>query len=256
MQILTKYQARIDYWESKGLRKSKPGTKTFENNLENLKDSVKGTGAYVGCPISMPKFRLAVDRFAETVFNNRYRPVDKSKIRSMSLGDFIYNKWSADPRFKRSLEYFTENQPEPIFTIPNTKLYDSLCQSYVSMNGLGDVNQLTLDQLDNISLASHKLWKFFKIHQDKVDSTYIQTDKDKTDLFIRHVLDQLKGNIAKFNTRALTYNSVWEMLPNFFKQHGYFTTTKRKTMAQIEESIRDAKRTSTRPTLKRRGKRV
>ena len=109
--------------------------------------------------------------------------------------------------------------------------------------------------MQNISFASKKLTAFVAEHKGKIDNTYLNTHKQLTDTFIRHVINQLKDNLTKFNTRALTYNSVWEMLPNFFKQHGYFVSTKRKTMAQLEEEM-NVKRTQKRPTLKRRQPRV
>lgn len=253
--ILTKYQSRINYWNSKGLRVSKPGTITFSTILENLKDCTNGKGTYVGYPVSMNQFRLSVDRFAETVFNPKVRPVNKKKIKTMSLGDFIYSPFSPVP-FNYNLRHFLENQPEPIRKIKKTALFDNLAQSFVEKNGSDDIERLTIDQQENISFASKKLLEFVTTHKGKIDNTFLSTHKDLTDAFVRHALDNIKGNIAKFNTRALTYNSTWEMLPNFFEQHGYFVKTKRKTMAQIEEEIRERKRTRKRPTLNRRRTRV
>jgi len=250
MHIPSKYKTRIDYWNSKGLRTSKPGTKTFNTIIENLKDCTNGTGTYVGKPIDMNQFKLSVDRFAETVFNDKLRPVNKKKIRSMSLGEFIYSQWMTDP-YNYSLLHFAENHPEPIVTLHKTALFDHLCQSYVEKNGSDDVDRLTIDQMENISFASKKLTSFVANHKGKIDNTYLSTHKQLSDAFVRHVVDHLKGNLTKFNTRALTYNSVWEMLPNFFEQHGYFVATKRKTMAQLEEKM-NVKRTRKRPILKRK----
>jgi hypothetical protein len=172
----------------------------------------------------------------------------------MSLGDFIYSQWLPPP-YDYSLLYYAENHPEPIVTIQKTALFDYLCQSYIEKSGSGDVDRLTIDQIENISFASKKLTAFVAFHKGKIDHTFLNTHKQLTDVFIRHVVNQLKDNLTKFNTRALTYNSVWEMLPNFFEQHGYFTATKRKTMAQLEEEM-NVKRTRKRPTLKRRRPRV
>jgi hypothetical protein len=44
------------------------------------------------------------------------------------------------------------------------------------------------------------------------------------------------------------------MLPNFFKQHGYFVATKQPSMKNIEERMNE--RTRKRPTLKRRRPRL
>jgi hypothetical protein len=253
MQIPSKYKSRINYWNSKGLRVSQPGTKTFNTIIENLKDCTNGTGTYVGKPISMNQFRLSVDRFAETVFNDKLRPVDKKKIRSMSLGEFIYSQWRSPP-YDYSLLHFAENHPEPIVTLHKTALFDHLCQSYVEKNGSRDVDRLTIDQMENISFASKKLTAFIADHKGKIDNTYLSTHKQLTDAFVRHVLKQLKDNLTKFNTRALTYNSVWEMLPNFFKQHSYFVATKQPSMKDIEERMNE--RTRKRPTLKRRRPRM
>ena len=253
MQIPSKYKSRIDYWNSKGLRNSQPGTKTFSTIIENLKDCTNGSRIYLGKPISMNQFRLSVDRFAETVFNPKLRPINKKKIRNMSLGDFIYSPWSPSP-YNQTLLYFIENHPEPIVTLHKTALYDHLCQSFVEKNGSEDVDQLTIDQMENISLASRKLTAFVASHKGKIDTTFLSTHKQLTDAFVRHVIDQLKGNLTKFNTRALTYNSVWEMLPNFFKQHGYFAATNQPSMKDIEERMNE--RTRKRPTLKRRRPRM
>lgn len=249
-RIPLKYQVRIDYWNSKGLRASMPGSKSFEAILENLKDCIDGTGTYVKKPISIDKFRLSVDRWTEAVFNPKLRPVDKKKIKNWSLAEFIYRKW-ADPPYNYSLIHYSENRPEPIRKLHKTALYDHLCQSYVEKNGSGDVDRLTYEQMENIVFASRRLTQFIADHKGKIDNTYLNTHKQLTDVFVRHVIDVLKNNLTKFNTRALTYNNVWEMLPNFFQQHGYFVATKRRTMAQLEEEM-NAKRTRKRPTLKRR----
>jgi len=255
--ILTKYQKRIDYWNSKKLRRTTPNekSKAWLHILATLKDSTNGTGYYVGCPVPMHKFKLSVDRWTEVVFNPKYRPVDKKNVRGMSLGDFIYSKFPPphNIKFQKSLLYYTENLPESIFNMPRTGLYDCLCQSYVEKNGLDDVESLTLSQCDNIAFASKRLTEFVASHKGKINNTFLPTHKHLTDAFVRHALDHIKGNIAKFSTRALTYNSTWEMLPNFFEQHGYFVATKRKSLAQIEEQMNATK---SRPTLKRRGKRV
>ena len=244
----SKYKNRIDYWEGKGLRKSRPGTKIFDKTVELLKDCTNGNGVYQNEAVPMNDFRLSVDRFAETVFNPEFRPVKKSSIRNTPLADFIYNPFVFP---KRKLLYFTKNEPEPVSTLYRTELYDPLCHSYVQKNGTKDVTKLSSDQRGNISLASSKLTKFFKEYKGKIDTAFLNTDRQKTDLFVRHVLDQLKDNLTKFNTRALTYNSVWEMLPNFFQKNGYFVVSRQPTMRDMEEKLNE--RTRKRPTLKRRG---
>jgi hypothetical protein len=249
MLFPSKYKSRINYWNSKGLRVSRPGTKTFQTIIEHLEDCTNGARIYSGKPISMNQFRLSVDRFAETVFNDKLLPVNKKKIRYISLGDFIYSPWMPDP-YNCSLLYFIENHPQPIVTINKTALYDHLCQSFVEKDGSGDVDRLTIDQMENISFASKKLTEFVASHKGKIDNTYLNSHKQLTDVFVRHVINQLKDNLTKFNTRALTYNSIWEMLPNFFKQHGYFVATKQPSMKNIEERMNE--RTRKRPTLKRR----
>jgi len=254
MPLSNLHRVRINYWEGKGLKKTKKGTKKYITLLDNLEDSITGTGVCVGVPVPLDKFKLSVDRFAIVSFDPSFRPVNKKKIAKTQLGDFIYNSWASGP-FRSSLIHYTTNLPEPIQTINFPKFYTEMCQSYVENNGVGDINNLSPEQLENISLASKKLKQFYDLHSSKIDFSYLNSDKQKTDLLVRHALKCINENLSKFSTRVLTYNSVWETLPNFFVKHGYFTGTRRPTMKEMEEKLNAYRskpkliRTKTRPTL-------
>ena len=115
-------QERIDYWNSKGLRKSKPNTKVHKLIIERIKESINGTGTCVGKKIPISLFKLSVDRFAFTVFDPKFRPISKNATKRMSLADFIWNQFQPAPKFYNSLIYYSENIPEPIDTIQNYQL--------------------------------------------------------------------------------------------------------------------------------------
>lgn len=246
-------QERIDYWNSKGLKKSRPNTKAYAKIQEYLKESIRGTGTCVGFKVPIELFKSAVDRFAIVVSDPLFLPVNKKNVEKITLASFIYNPFAPSPEFRNCLIQYAENSPTPVRSTVNSPLYDSLCQSYVDNNGCKTVEELNEDQLKNIALASKKLHNFFKMYSKEIDLSFLGTNKQKTDMFVRHVIKQLGGNLEKFNTRALTYNSVWEMLPNFFTKHGYFVgnRTKQLSMKQIEEKMA-YERTRTRPTLNRR----
>jgi hypothetical protein len=257
MELPSIYEVRINYWNSKGLRKSKPGnTKAFKDILEYLKDSINGTGVYVKRKITFKMFRKAVDNYTIAVFDSKFLPLNKKVARRASLGDFLYSPFAPDPKYRYPLLHYLDNALEPFNAIHFPDCYQSLCKSFIERSGVKDVSLLTLEQLDTIALASKKLGNFYKTYDDKIDPTFLINDRQKTDMFVRFVFHQLRDDLTWFSARALTYNWIWEQFPNFCKHNGYFvTSTKRKPLSEIEEKMNERAKTrsaNSRPVLKRK----
>lgn len=255
----TEVMDRINYWEGKGLRKSRKGSKTYEVNIQKILWTIKGTHIYDEGPICRTLWEKGVDRFAQCTFDSTLLPFKKDSYRALSIGEFIYNQFTPNPELVRLLKHHIKNVPIPIRIHHNQELFKALLEAYVQANGTKSVQDLRYDQIERLGAATYRLHNFFKMYADQIDDQFLKSDRQKAELFIRHVLNRLNNNYSKFGTVALTWTTVWESLPGFFTHHGYFVTTKRKTISEMEEKLnanatKHPKAISSlrRPTLRRR----
>jgi len=259
MNIGDQIEERLEYWEDANLRQMRSReSQIFKVTIERLEWTIKGTYMYENQKVPFVDFKRSVDCFATKVFNPDYLPKRKKPLLDMTLKHFIYWRFAPNPDLKLPLLFHLSNPPLLITQKHHFKvdedLQEEIIKAYTSQNG-GRVEGY--DQFKNVSLATWKLQKFFKEYGHKIDDDLLTTNKEKAEVLLRHILASINHNLSKLNTRSLTWNWIWDALPGFFTHHGYFVSTKRKSIAQLEEEA-NAKRNSTRsrPVLKRRGRRV
>lgn len=223
MPIPTKILKRIDYWESKGLRKLKSKkSNIYKETVEKLTWLVNGTNVFENENHTMLDFRKSVDNFSLKALDPAFLPFSKIKLKKMSLSNFLYSPFAPTYcAYKQSLEH----PPIPVY-LKYPKVYYLLIDSYlrVAGNGVKSIDDLGSLDLKRLATVSNKVGKFYDKNTGKI--SFANSYKGVIDALLNFSLEMVKDNLTKFDTSLLDRQWIWEKFPNYLDQKGYLTSEK------------------------------
>jgi len=224
-KIPTKITARIDYWESKDLPKMRSTeSKVYKQTVEKLRWLLNGEQMFAKEKHTMPDFRLAVDRYALQVFDEKYSI--RSTLKPMSLNSFLYNPF-IEGAYRSTLQRCLAHHPQPV-NLRQPKIYQMLIDSYIKISGNGykTISDLTSSDLFNLARTANKIGAFYKRKNVKMSNGIGNSQSKIINAFLQCAKTLTRYDPMKFSTYLLTRSWVWEKFPDYLSKNGYLAPQK------------------------------
>jgi hypothetical protein len=218
----------FEYWISKtALRQFRAAnTKIFKTAIANIRNLLNGSlfediTSIPDCqkkPYEFEDFVKSLNNFHNAVVNLDVKPYDKSYIKNLSLGEFLYDIRIGTSHF---LQYLLEEPKNITLTRElNLPLTNALKQLYVNkiLNGVNG-NMTKLDYNCFVS-AGNQLHKFLVANKDRIHEITISSVQQQADLLWECIISH--SDITKITPFYFSSSITFSNLEKYMTEAGYF----------------------------------
>jgi len=209
-------QQIIDYWIAKGLPGHKEDSKAFDQAVIFISKALAGTlledyldHRWHNYYFSVDSIKRAIDNFYLAAFDNRYEPLSlntKQRLQSIRLKDFLFNRHSADDRYKSHLFLYVSkpklaSESKFLAMKDDHAFCTKLVNEWYHQEFGGVVTEVSRSQQNSMILVGRKLEEFIATHKDK-----LQMDEGMQIYGNRNPLNFLAGQLLRCASKMLREN--------------------------------------------------
>ena len=223
-------QEIIDFWHLLGLHQTQPDTKTYNENIRQLKKALRGTlSCCGGQKFTRNEIKLSITNFHLAATDPNYTPPVGSKhkqnLSRMSLSYFIYYPYGnvsymieylEKPKLVEHAEREEDEHPEI------TKYFVSF---YIreTLGGVRPKNGFSQMDMQNFITASKRTVEFFKEHKSKMNLhlTSIYNERGFAKLICESLEHSTNGELDKLSPGWFSSDAMFnKRLPTFLFREG------------------------------------
>jgi len=165
----------INFWNTLGLHNAQPGTKTYNENIRQVKRAMRGSlSCAEGRKFNKEEIIKSITNFHLAATHPHYHPPEskyKKSLTKIPLAYYVYSKHSSRSYLEEYLEppKKIEQQEHPEDKYPNlTKYYANFYLDKV-LGGIKPKNGLSQYDMNHFVRAAERTAEFYKEHEDKME---------------------------------------------------------------------------------------
>lgn len=223
--IPAKVRSVFNYWEGKGLRIPREGTKAHRECVTKVRTLFEGKAFnhtefddYLKYKFTIKEIRKAIDRFALAALDPHHLPVSQYKkiLRKMPIGQFIYSPFSSNGTGRSQFIHYLENEPKvsgtPVVALKdeNPEVTNALRRYYVREVLGGADPKWTVMEQNHFIIGAEKLKKFLSKHRDRIKWYQPFTPRLMAGWVIEALKNQLDGNLSKVTPAWISSDTLYQ----------------------------------------------
>jgi hypothetical protein len=220
-------QSIIDLWEANGLRKTRFGNKTYQDNVKQLRSLLRGTffnntsfkDEYSDRKFTVDEIKVAIKRFQNAALDKDYEPTGeyKNRLKGYSISQFIYNPMTTNGERSYLIKCIKTSPKKVSQSVtlkqipPQVEPIQQVFKSFYLERLRGGLKlKITPQDENNFRDGAIRLYNFIIDNSKQIRT--ISDDKEIARMMCEAILDWSKGDPSQITSAKFKSDHTYETL--------------------------------------------
>jgi hypothetical protein len=220
-------QSIIDLWEANGLRKTRFGNKTYQDNVKQLRSLLRGTffnntsfkDEYSNRKFTVDEIKVAIKRFQNAALDKDYEPTGeyKNRLKGYSISQFIYNPMTTNGERSYLLKCIKISPKKVSQSVilkqipPQVEPIQQIFKSFYLERLRGGLKlKITPQDENNFRDGAVRLYNFVADYANKIRT--ISDDRELANIMCDAILDWSKGDPSSVTSAKFKSDHTFQTL--------------------------------------------